>query len=65
MNTRGTSASGMLEHIKCQPAVRHRDTAGEGVLLKVMGPGGESWGATGGIWVSLGVLLEVYGSWRR
>ena len=22
-----------------------------GVLLKVMGPGGESWGATGGIWV--------------
>ena len=36
-----------------------------GVLLKVMGPGSESWGATGGIWVSLGVLLEVSGSWSR
>ena len=32
-----------------------------GVLLKVMGPGGESWGATGSIWVSLGVLLEYLG----
>ena len=36
-----------------------------GVLLRVMGPGGESRGTPGDIWVSLGVLLEVSGSWSR